>query len=671
MLYLQKLKVILQSKYFYLFLLIFITIYIFITTILIKYETNLDNSDVLEGYIIDINYQEDKISFVLKVDNEKVNCTFYTKEKFTDLLGKKVIVTGKIKELKNNTIPNTFNYKKYLYRNHIYLSYSILNIKVIGKENIFYKIKNKIINRINASDSKIKPYFNLFILGDKNYLDSELYNTYRSNGIWHLFAISGMHISLIILIMNKLLNKLKGKTIIIMLTLFYFMFLTGFSASVMRATIFYILKNILDLLNIKLDNQKILFLTAFIILIYNPFMIFNSGFQYSFLITLAIMLKSSSITGNYVIKIFKISLLSFIVSMPITINLNYEINLLSIFLNIFYVPLISLIIFPLSILTFLIPFLAPILKIFILLLEVTNNLLIKLGINIVVPKMPFLFIIFYYLILLLYYRFKRKKFLYLLGALISINYFLPKLDNNYYVYFLDVGQGDSSVFISPRKNEVIMIDTGGAVNSDYHVSDNVILFLKSLGINKIDLLIITHGDADHGKEALNYLEKFKIKNIILNNNKKNSLETFIEKEGNVVKNYKSKYFNFQNINDYLSDDENYSSIITYMNINNYNFLMMGDAPKEIENKLISDYNLQVNFLKIGHHGSNTSTGENFIEKIQPDISIISVGQNNRYGHPKEEVLKTLKNYKLYRTDLNGTIRVKIYKNQYKLKTYAP
>ena len=98
---------------------------------------------------------------------------------------------------------------------------------------------------------------------------------------------------------------------------------------------------------------------------------------------------------------------------------------------------------------------------------------------------------------------------------------------------------------------------------------------------------------------------------------------------------------------------------------------MGDAPKEIEEKLIDDYNIKANFLKIGHHGSDTSTSPNFIRAVSPDISIISVGKNNRYGHPKESVLETLAGYPVYRTDESGTIEVKIKQNRYTIKTYIP
>lgn len=681
MLFLKKLKIVLQSNIFYYLCFIFLIFYLFIITIVIKYDTKIDNLSVLEGIVIDINIKDNKISFILK-NSEKIKCTYYLKdnESIDSLLGKKVKISGEKSKFYNNTIPNTFNYKKYLYNNKIYVAYTVKSIEILNDENIFYKIKNKITRRINSFDDLTRKYLNLFILGDKSYLSDESYNTYKTNGIWHLFAISGMHIGLITLILDKILFNIKFKKSIISSILMYFMFLTNFSASVMRATIFYFLKNLLHKLNCSLDNKKILFLTAFIILILNPFMIYNTGFQYSFLVTYIIMLMSNKITGNYFIKIFKISFISFIVSMPITINLNFEINLLSIFLNILFVPFISLIIFPLSVITFFIPLFGHLLNILILILEFLNNLLYNLKLNIVIPKIPIFLIIIYYLILYLFYKCNNKKYLFFYILILFINYMLPKIDNNYYVYYLDVGQGDSSVLISPYKNEVIMIDTGGSINSNYHVSNNVMLFLKSIGIAKINLLIISHGDYDHMGESINLVNNFKVEKVIFNCGSYNNLEKELIK---VLDNKKIEYYScinelnldsnklyFLNTREY--DNENDNSNIIYTELNNYKFLLMGDASSVTEKEILNKYNLtNIDVLKVGHHGSKTSSSEEFINTIKPKYSLISVGKNNRYGHPNNEVLDNLNDSKIYRTDINGSIMFKIKNNNLKIETCPP
>jgi len=493
MLCLTKLKIVLQSKFTYLFLSLFLIIYILITTVFIKYETKI-KENVIEGVVISLSINDGNISFVL-MGEEKVKCSYYVDDinNYRGLLGKKIRITGTKKELYNNTIPNIFNYKKYLYNNKIYLFFKVESIEILEDENFFYKLKNKISDKIDNYDELVKSYLNLFILGNKDLLNDNIYETYRINGIWHLFAISGSHISLIILTLDKILGKVKFKKVIISLVLFYFMFLTGFSASVQRTTVFYFLKSVLEFLGIKLASKKILFLTAFAIILLNPFIVYNTGFQYSFLITLSIMTESKYITGGYFKKIFRISLIAFIVSIPITVNMNYEVNLLSVILNIFYVPFISFVVFPISIVSFVLPFLAPILKVVIYILEFTNQAFYNIKLCIIIPKIFAFILILYYLSVFMFLKKREKKYLLLILIILIVNIIIPKLDNNYYVYFLDVNQGDSSLMISPYKSEAVMLDTGGVVNSSYHISNNIILFLKSLGISKIDSIVLSHG----------------------------------------------------------------------------------------------------------------------------------------------------------------------------------
>ena len=677
----KKLKIILQYKTTYIILGIFLLLYVLIFTIFIKYESKFNNPTSVVGIITDLNIKEDKISFTLKA-NEKIICNYYISNSsdYANLLGKKVKVEGKIKEIDNNTISNTFNYKKYLYQNKIYYTYTVTSLEILEEENIFYKIKNKIIDKINYFEDDIKTYLTLFILGDKSNLDENMYNNYQNNGIWHLFAISGMHISLIILVLDKIFQKIKFKNIIISLFLVYFMFLTNFSASVIRATLFFLFNKASHYFNLNISNIKILFLVMFSILIYNPFMIYNIGFEYSFLITFSIMIYSEHITGNYFMKILKISILSFLVGLPITINLNYEINLLSIILNVFYVPFISFIVFPLSIMTFIFPIFSEIFELFIYILESTNHFFNNLKLNIVIPKLSYTLIIIYYMFLYLYIKCKSKKVIITALCIITFNKILPKIDNSYYVNYLDINQGDSTILISPYQKDVVMIDTGGLMFSDYKVSNNTIKYLKSLGINKIDTLILSHGDYDHMGEAINLVNNFKVEKVIFNCGPFNSLEEELIKilDNNTIayatciKELKIGNNQLQFLNNEIYNNENDNSSVIYGELNNYKFLFMGDAGVDVEAVLIERFNLKnIDVLKIGHHGSRTSSSKEFINEINPKYSVISVGKNNRYGHPNKDVLNNLNHSKIYRTDKYGSIIFKIKNNELSIKTYSP
>lgn len=187
-----------------------------------------------------------------------------------------------------------------------------------------------------------------------------------------------------------------------------------------------------------------------------------------------------------------------------------------------------------------------------------------------------------------------------------------------------------------------------------------------------------HGDYDHMGDAINLVENFNVKNVIFNCGDYNLLEKkLINKLNNQNISY-SSCIQSLNINDYnliflqtkKFDNENDNSNVIYFDINTYKFLFMGDAGIKKESEVLEKYNLKnIDFLKVGHHGSNTSSSEKFLNIIKPKYSIISVGKNNRYGHPKNEVLNNLKNSKIYRTDLEGSMKVKINREKLIIKTF--
>ena len=182
-----------------------------------------------------------------------------------------------------------------------------------------------------------------------------------------------------------------------------------------------------------------------------------------------------------------------------------------------------------------------------------------------------------------------------------------------------------------------------------------------------------HGDFDHMVEAINLVNNFKVEKVIFNCGEFNDLEQGLIKilDKNKIPYYSCiKELNIDNNKDYGNENDN-SSVI-YTELNNHKFLFMGDAGVGVEEDLIEKYNLQdIDVLKVGHHGSKTSSGKEFINEINPKYSIISVGKNNRYGHPNKEVLKTLDNSKIYRTDRDGSIIFKIKNNKLKIETCSP
>ena len=261
-------------------------------------------------------------------------------------------------------------------------------------------------------------------------------------------------------------------------------------------------------------------------------------------------------------------------------------------------------------------------------------------------------------------------------------YLLTNISLNGEVTFLDVGQGDC-IFISlPFGKGNYLIDTGGSLTFEREQwqersqpfdvgEDTVIPFLKSKGVTTINKLIITHGDADHAGSAEVILREIKVKELVLSARKeKNELERKLvgvaQREGTAIRFVRSGdswrvgkdrfYILSPEANN--QGDANNGSIVLYTELGGLRWLFTGDLEAEGEEKLIKkNPTLVVDVLKVGHHGSKSSTTEDFLESVSPKWAIISVGENNRYQHPHREVLERLKNKEIdiFRTDQLGAI----------------
>ena len=695
----KKLKTIFASKTFLLSLIFLVFILTWYQVFLKNDNSKFSNEEEITGLIKSKKVTNNKITLELK-SKENIIINYYVDtydelNKLNDTLYEGIIITahGTLNQPSNNTIPNAFNYKKYLKSKKIYYTFKADALEVVGQNsNIYYQFKHWLSKRIESIDDT--GYIKAFVLGSKSEIDEDIFKTYQNNGITHLFAISGMHISLFSSILLFLLKKIHLKDNqaypIILLFLLGYTFLVSFTASVVRAFTLVLLLYLNKRLKLGIKTTKTFIYTILLILLLNPFFILDIGFLYSSLTSFGLILFSNYLkTSNKVLAILRVSLIALLFSLPITINNFYEYNFLSILANTVIVPLVSTIIYPLSLITLIFPFFHPILKFFITILESISTILNSITwFKIILPKMPYFLIISYYFIIYFLFITKKKRYVIflitlLLGYKLSFNF-----DNNFYVYYLDVGQGDSIVLISPRSRKATLIDTGGKKSvsynefppNEYHVSNNVITFLKSINISKINTLITTHGDYDHMGESLNIVNNFKVGDVILNCGFLNGLEqeliTLLDKKhikySKCINQLDISPIKLYFLNSGKYDNENDNSNVIYLKYDGIKFLFMGDASTVVEQDLLSKYNLKdINFLKIGHHGSKTSSSKEFIEEINPNYSIISVGKNNRYGHPNKEVLENLKDSNIYRTDIDGSIMFKIKNNKFKIETCSP
>lgn len=676
----RRLRYILQSNY----VIKIITILLFVIDIIytnyhcFKSKYDEDNTEFI-GIVTNYELKEDKIVIEIKGYEKLIVNYKYNDEIFNKLsYGDKILVKGKLYVPNKNSNFNAFNYQKYLYYKKIYYIVNASSIdKIQNNKNYFYTIKNILYKKIE--NMKSSDYIKTLLFCD-NSLSKDVKDSYRINGISHLFSVSGMHINFFISILFWYLNKITFNKRIkfIINDIFIILYLILFpSASLFRCAIMSILFSIDFIFKLKIKKIDILFLTLLFSIIINPFIIYDLGYIYSYIVTFFLILSSNKLKKmNRLSKIIYISILSFIVSIPITIYNSYEVNIISVLLNIFLVPIISIIILPLTIVTFIFPIFDNVLFLFTSLLESISLFISKIDITkIIFPKPSIIIIVIYYLVIIFSYR--NRKYLLIIVFLLMGIYIYPYLNSSFKVVMFDVGEGDSYLIKYPNNKANILIDTGF---NEYRMKNEIISYLKSIGIRKLDYLIITHGDEDHMGEAITLVNNFKVDKVIFNIGEYQTLEKELIK---VLDKKNIKYYNNLkqlNIDKYklyflntkIYDNENDNSNVIYFNYKNFKFLFMGDASVKREMDILDKYNLiNIDLLKVGHHGSKTSSSKKFIDEVNPKYSLISVGKNNRYGHPNKEVLNNLEKTKIYRTDIDGSIMYKIKNNKLKIETCSP
>ena len=634
---------------------------------MVQFDLNIigPNSEYNVNVIKDIKI-DDYTSFSGRYKSQLVKVSI--NETMTIKPGDKLICSGEIKEPINNTTPHLFNYKNYLKSQNIKTLLYLTDCKTIGGSwniNIIsYKINNYIDNHFKYSNNYIKT----FILADKSGFDDNLINRINTIGISHLFAVSGLHISLIVLsIMIVLKNmKIKDSNIEYIITFFLviYMIITSFTPSVVRASLMFIFLIVNKRLKFGLSSIDVLSFIFIILVIINPYYYYDAGFLLSFLVTFVILLSSNILNTNSKLKqLFLLSTISFFITIPIILNLNYQINFLSLFFNIFFLFYVTYIILPLGYITFLIPILDKFyyffISIFEMFLKITSSIdffIIHMYFSNVLSIIIYYIIIFYGLYSYEYNKSFKKTFLFIALLLILV-WGAPYYNMVQKVTFLDV-YGDSTIIIDRADKCNIIIDTGEV--DDY---DTLVNYLKTNNIKRIDYLIITHYHSDHYGEANDVIKNFNVKELV---NRQN-----IDEYNGMIKCGNISFYIYPNKTSY--SNENNRSIILSLFISDKHYLFTGDIESPRETAFIHNYAIDVDYLKVPHHGSITSSSIPFIEDISPKEVFIIVSRRNRNNHPSSIVVSRYEKMgiKIYRTDLDGTIIVRyIFGKEFK-KVHVP
>lgn len=541
---------------------------------------------------------------------------------------------------------------------------------------------------------------NALLFGYRDGIQPEILDAYQRLGLTHLLAVSGFNVGIVSYFLYLCFVRIgivkELAYVFIALFLPVYIVLTGGESSIIRAGIMGMLVLAFIAFGKKLNPAVLLSVVFIMMLFWSPSLVFDLGFQLSFLMTFVLISSVSLFHSKSFIQLLIItSCMCSLFSFPIILYHFYEFSLWSIPLNVLYIPFVSLVLFPVSFIVYMLTLIMPEVSVLLrfplqILFEGSASFLEKaqdLNGTILLGR-PSIWIIFLYFvsILFLFYRWEEQNGFHLnycipFVLIILLQAFIPYLNPKAAVSFINVGQGDSILIEMPYRKGVYLIDTGGSIlfereeweqpDEEYDVTKKAVLpYLKGNGIRKIDGLFLSHGDMDHAGGAIYLLNNFSIGTVYIPKNEiDNELIARIEETGrNLRVNVQqlNKGMNWGNNEsrflvmhpDQKNMSSNNGSIVLWTQLYGTSFLFTGDIEREAEEELIKNYErLQADVLKVAHHGSRTSTTDSFLNQVSPKYAVLSLGKNNRYGHPGIEVISRLKQkkVKIYRTDQNGDV----------------
>lgn len=616
--------------------------------------------------------------------------------------GSRIIAKGNFSEFSIPTNPGEFDSRTYY--NSLKICCRIKADEIIVKNehyNLIYYYASRASDKINSTynkicDEKYASVFGAMLLGKKDELDSELRDLLSSGGIGHILAISGLHISMIGMAVYKLLRKADMNYLISMIVsslfIFFYGIMTGNGVSTIRALIMFSVYVYANVAEKTYDMISAASLAALISLIDSPMLIYNCSFLLSYMAVVGIVyvygaLSKSINCKNKIINGFAASLSIQICTLPVTLYFFYQVPVLSVFLNIIVIPLMSIVMFSavsggIAGLVFTGPgmiFIGPAVYI-IKFYEWLCKLNEKIPWSVYTAGRPSIFRIFiYYLLvfLIVYLVTEKKKNKINLGIAACVLFLMVKIRTGFTAVFLDVGQGDC-IFMQNKDGTTFLVDCG---SSDKKMLYEYTLkpFLLSQGCDRLDYVIVTHCDSDHisGLKELFINNDIKVSNLVmpdttLIDSDYENLVSIAESAGSSV----SRIYEGMNLKrkdmsvcclhpepDYITSEKNDYSTTLLVRYKDYGILLTGDISGDVERHIL-DKNIpykDINILKAAHHGSRNSNTEDFISYFNPDEVIISCGKDNSYGHPHEETLERFSKYgvRVRRTDELGAIIIHV------------
>ncbi len=681
----------------------------------------------------DTSYKNTTLLLKVKKEKQDTNYTY----------GNQISLIGEFEKPSSQRNEGGFDYAQYLKTKQIYgtvtTKASTITLIKENNSNFIFKLANIVSNKIQEKANELLEkeeagLLTAILIGNKESLEVQVQEAFQKSNLSHMLAVSGAHVSYVMLGLHSLMTigkigKKKGKIVTIFLLLF-FILMTGQTSSVTRACFMAIYLIIAHLFHIRVSTIASISISMLILMILNPYCIFEVGFQLSYGGTIGIVLlykplkqyinrKVEILEGDKdaleqkpknVQKILKIKLTQIILKIKqsvkeillITISANlilipimlYHYNTISLtFLisNLLASPIMGIVVI-LGFLTIVISFILPgIAKLLVFPLQFCLRIFLQIAIltsnipfsQIKVPTPKLYELLLYYIILAIFFIYQnkrkvkstntiikyvkkitKKKQIAILLMIILFILVCRQIPKPLKVHFIDVGQGDSMLIITPH-GKTILVDGGGAKdNESFDVGENTLIpYLLDKGIAKLDYVLISHFDSDHVGGILTLLKEIKTEKVIISKQGENSqnYENFKE----IVKEKRVKVIIVKQA-DMLTIENNLSlqilwpqeeqisenvlnnnSLVAKLNYKNFSILLTGDIEEIAEKKILETYKnsniLKSTVLKVAHHGSKSSSIQEFLEQVKPKIALIGVGKNNTFGHPNDGVIERLKN----------------------------
>lgn len=616
-------------------------------------------SDVAK--VIKIDHRDTYDPIILKINGRKY--VTYTSNELLEL-GDEFYVEALVTAYPKQTVPLGFNQHTYYKGLSISGKLKIQHMGEIKSHSHLFTLRENIIEFYQ--EMKLSPYVYLMIFGID--LDEDLEEPYQTLGMMHLLSLSGVHLLVLVMIIKKIyfyLDVPMGFQRVSILVIYgIFVYLHRFDFGVSRLLIMALLTYLNEHFEWRKSRLELIQISFLCLLILDYHLLFSQSFLILYLIITGLnLLEPVYRKYDGVTKRFVMGWLVYIILIPF----QSELNLLAlIFLPLLSLPIAGTLMIS-SVLTLIFPMFNPLFLELTSIIDTILNLISTFSFQMIIGKNEKEFMLIYYIVLIVILISKSKIHQTLIVILLLGLYIFPHLIklNDTSITFLDVSQGDATIIQS--KGCITVIDAYKGIYD----------YLKNHGIKHIDYLFLTHSDTDHIEEASDVIKGLKIDHLILS------------KEDHEYPNYDKKIKLTQSGDRFTcgsvqlnilaplgkSMSTNDASIVIQTKIGDQVFLLTGDIEEETETKLVERYGhtLQSDVLKIAHHGSKTSTSSLFLLYVNPKVSIISVGRDNRYGFPHDDVIQRLtrENSIIYRTDLHGTICYEPTKKKAKWRLYLP